>query len=136
MTNSEIQNIGTGISYINSDQVLISDNNLHNLQSDAMHGGGTSDITITHNTFSDFAGVGHPDAIQFWTTGSAVAAHDITISDNTITRGSGAVVQGVFMGGDNASLRVPERHNYRQRHGRHYVQRHRSSEREQRQSRE
>ena len=100
VTNSEIHNIGTGIAYLNSDQVQISNNNLHNTQSDAMHGGGTSDITISHNTFSDFVGQGHPDAIQFWTTGATSIAHDVVISDNTMTRGDGAIFQGVFMGAD------------------------------------
>jgi parallel beta-helix repeat protein len=100
VTNSNIHDIGTGISYINSDHVLISGNSLHGIQSDGMHGGGTSDITISHNTFSDFVGLGHPDAIQFWTTGATSIAHDIVISDNTMTRGTGSIFQGVFMGGD------------------------------------
>ena len=102
VTNSDIHNIGTGISYINSDTVLLSGNKLHNIQSDGMHGGGTSNITITGNTFTDFAPKAgdHPDAIQFWTSGTTTSAHDITITNNIITRGAGAAVQGIFMGNE------------------------------------
>ena len=102
--NSEIHDVGTGISYVNSDTVMIANNNLHNIQSDAMHGGGTSDLTISHNTFTDFAGAGHPDAIQFWAApGATTPAHDIVISDNTMTRGAGATFQGIFMGAGDAA---------------------------------
>ncbi|WP_309605732.1 right-handed parallel beta-helix repeat-containing protein, partial [Phenylobacterium sp.] len=82
VTNSEIHNIGTGISYINSDTVMLSGNKLHNIQSDGMHGGGTSNITITGNTFTDFAPKAgdHPDAIQFWTSGTTASVHDIVVT--------------------------------------------------------
>ena len=102
VTNSDIHNIGTGISYIDSDTVLLSGNKLHNIQSDGMHGGGTSNITITGNTLTDFSPKAgdHPDAIQFWTTATTTSAHDITITNNIITRGAGAAVQGIFMGNE------------------------------------
>ncbi|WP_309606586.1 right-handed parallel beta-helix repeat-containing protein [Phenylobacterium sp.] len=102
VTHSEIHNIGTGISYINSDTVMLSGNKLHNIQSDGMHGGGTSNITITGNTFTDFAPKpgDHPDAIQFWTTGTTASAHDIVVTDNIITRGAGGVMQGIFLGNE------------------------------------
>ena len=102
VTNSDIHNIGTGISYINSDTVMLSGNTLHNIQSDGIHGGGTSNITITGNTFTDFSPKAgdHPDAIQFWTSGTTTSAHDITISNNIITRGAGAAVQGIFLGNE------------------------------------
>ena len=102
VTNSDIHNIGTGISFVNSNTVLLSGNTLHNIQSDGMHGGGTSNITITGNTFTDFSPKAgdHPDAIQFWTSGSTTSAHDITITNNIITRGAGAAVQGIFIGAD------------------------------------
>ena len=99
---SDIHNIGTGISYINSDTVLLSDNRLHNIQSDGMHGGGTSNITITGNTFTDFAPKAgdHPDAIQFWTSGTTASVHDIVVTNNIITRGAGSVIQGIFLGNE------------------------------------
>ena len=102
VTNSDIHNIGTGISYINSDTVMLSGNTLHNIQSDGIHGGGTSNITITGNTFTDFSPKAgdHPDAIQFWTSGTTTSAHDITITNNIITRGAGAAVQGIFLGNE------------------------------------
>ncbi|WP_309604029.1 right-handed parallel beta-helix repeat-containing protein, partial [Phenylobacterium sp.] len=84
------------------DTVMLSGNKLHNIQSDGMHGGGTSNITITGNTFTDFAPKAgdHPDAIQFWTTGTTEPVHDIVVTDNIITRGAGGVMQGIFMGNE------------------------------------
>jgi len=100
---SDIHNIGTGISYVNSDFVQLTNNKIHGIQSDGMHGGGTSDITISGNTFTDFAPKAgdHPDAIQFWTSGTTTSAHDIVITNNVMTRGAGQIFQGVFMGADD-----------------------------------
>ncbi|WP_309604471.1 M10 family metallopeptidase C-terminal domain-containing protein, partial [Phenylobacterium sp.] len=42
----------------------------------------------------------HPDAIQFWTTGTTASAHDIVVTDNIITRGAGSIMQGIFMGNE------------------------------------
>jgi hypothetical protein len=99
---SEIHDLSSGVSFLNSDGVLLANNKVHDTQVDGMHGGGTSHITITGNTFTNFrpqAG-DHADAIQFWTTGTTTAAHDIVVTDNVMTRGAGAVFQGVFMGAD------------------------------------
>ena len=100
--NSEIHDIGTGLSHINSSNVVFSNNKFHDLQADAIHGGGTSNITISGNYFTNFfpkAG-DHPDAIQFWTTGTTTSARDIVVTDNVVVRGEGSVVQGVFIGSE------------------------------------
>ena len=66
-----------------------------------IRGGGTSNITIAHNTFTNqhvnSSDTEHPDAIQFWTSGFNYSSSNITIDDNTITRGAGSAVQGIFM---------------------------------------
>ena len=99
---SEFHNIGTGISHINTSGVVINNNSIHDLQADAIHGGGSSNITISGNQFTNFyPKVGdHPDAIQFWTTYTTVSAHDIVIKDNVFVRGAGDPAQGIFMGNE------------------------------------
>ena len=102
ISNSEIHDIGNGFSHLDSSNVVFSNNSFHDLQADAIHGGGTSNITISGNHFTNFfpkAG-DHPDAIQFWTTNTTAPAHDITVADNIIVRGQGAVVQGIFIGSE------------------------------------
>ena len=104
VTNSEFQQLHYAIQHRDDSGVTISGNSFHDIRMDGIRGGGSSNVTITKNFFTDFypqgqiGGTGdHADAIQFWTTNTTTAAHDITISDNTFVRGAGYVIQGVFM---------------------------------------
>ena len=99
---SEFHNIGTGISHIDTTGVVIDNNSIHDLQADAIHGGGSSNITISGNQFTNFhpRPGDHPDAIQFWTTYTTTSAHDIVIKDNVFVRGAGDPAQGIFMGNE------------------------------------
>jgi Ca2+-binding RTX toxin-like protein len=99
ITNSEFQQLWTGLSHANMQGLTVAGNTFHDIRQDDVHGGGSSFVTITGNSLSSFYPVAgdHSDAIQFWTSGATVSAHDITISDNLIQRGGGAAAQGVFM---------------------------------------
>ncbi|MDB5424877.1 MAG: hypothetical protein JWQ29_2293 [Phenylobacterium sp.] len=99
VTNSEFQQLKNGVTYDTSEHVLVSGNELHDINGDGIHGVGSSWVTITGNMLHDFhsAPGAHSDAIQFWTTGTTTAAHDITVTDNIYLRGSGTAAQGVFM---------------------------------------
>ena len=99
VTNSEFYELYWGINHLDSSRLTFSNNTFHDLRLDGIRGGGSSDITISSNTFRDFYPISgdHPDAIQFWTTGTTASASNITISDNVILRGSGAPPQGVFL---------------------------------------
>jgi Ca2+-binding RTX toxin-like protein len=102
ITNSEIHDLANGINHLNSKNLVFSGNNIHDIRIDGIRGAGSSDITISKNTFTNFrpqAG-DHPDAIQFWTAGTTTAAKNITITDNTFVRGDGAAVQGIFVGNE------------------------------------
>lgn len=96
---SEFQDLGHGISHLNSSLVTIARNEFHHLKVDGVRGGGSSDVTITANLFRDFhpGGADHPDAIQFWTTNTTTIARNIVITDNAFIRGDGAPVQGIFL---------------------------------------
>jgi Ca2+-binding RTX toxin-like protein len=100
--NSEFQELANGIVHSNSDNILIDGNYIHDIGTDGIHGGGTSDITISNNHISDFHTVDgqHPDAIQFWTANTTASVENITITGNLIDRGNGDILQGVFMGNE------------------------------------
>jgi parallel beta-helix repeat protein len=97
ITASDFTQIGSGIAYLNSDDVTLTNNNIHNIQTDGMVGSSTH-MLIQGNTFSTFhPAVGdHPDAIQFFGAADGTPSSDIVISDNVIVRGAGDVYQGIF----------------------------------------
>jgi len=108
VTNSEFHNLANGLSHLDSDHVTIDRNLFHDIKTDAVHGGGSSFVTVTHNVFWNFfrAKKDHPDAIQFWTSNTKESAHDLTIAGNLIMRGAGTPMQGIFMG-DESKGRLP-----------------------------
>lgn len=99
VTNSEFQEFSNGIAHLDSNHLLISGNSIHDLRLDGIRGGGSSNVTITKNFFTDFFRQpgDHPDAIQFWNSNTSVSAHDIVVSENVFTRGDGGPIQGVFI---------------------------------------
>lgn len=99
VANSEFSNFKHGIEILDNTHLSITHNSFHNLRTDGIRGGADSNVLIAQNSFSDFhPAVGdHPDAIQFWTSNTLASAHDITITGNSIIRGSGAPVQGIFL---------------------------------------
>ena len=99
VTGSEFHELANGIGMLDNLGVKLTGNTFHDIRSDGVSGGGTSKLTISGNTFTDFspAAGDHPDAIQLWTKGAKGSAHDIVISDNLITRGEGGVMQGIFL---------------------------------------
>jgi Ca2+-binding RTX toxin-like protein len=103
---SEFQQLSHAIQQLDNTNVSFTGNAFHDIRSDGIRGGGSSNVTITGNTFRDFhPGPGdHPDAIQFWTTNTTTSAHDITITDNVFDRGSGDLVQGIFMADEVTTL--------------------------------
>ena len=99
VTNSKFQELSHGVNHLDSSNVTISDNSFTSMRSDGVLGGGTSNILIARNTFTNFypADGDHPDAIQFWSKNTTVSAQNIVIIDNVITQGVGGLMQGIFM---------------------------------------
>src|SRR3546814_18636009 len=77
----------------------LSGNSFHTMRSDGVRGGGTNDVVISNNYFTDFHPVGadHPDAIQLWTTNTTESARNISITGNVFERGDGDIIQGIFL---------------------------------------
>ena len=102
VNDTQFHDLGTGLRTIDSSFVTISNNRFFDLAGDGFQSTGTSNITITRNHFTNFhtAPGDHPDAIQFFTLNQATPAQNITITDNVIVRGSGDIVQGIFLGNE------------------------------------
>lgn len=98
ITNSEFQELRNAISHLDSDGLNFSNNYFHDLRTDGIRGGGSDNVVIKGNYFTNFQmkDGDHPDAIQFWTTNTTEAAKNIEVSGNIITRGDGDPIQGIF----------------------------------------
>ena len=97
--NSEFQQLYCGLSHLDNDGMVVRGNYFHEIAMDGVRGGGSSNVIIDQNFFTDFQREGsvHPDAIQFWTSNETTSAHDITITNNVISRGDGTAMQGIFI---------------------------------------
>ncbi|WP_293904492.1 right-handed parallel beta-helix repeat-containing protein, partial [Phenylobacterium sp.] len=99
VTNSEFHDLARAMAVGQTDNIKIAGNNVHDLRSDGFDFAEVGHISITGNTFRNFTPTAgdHPDAIQFWTSGTTTASHDINISGNVIARGTGEYTQGIFL---------------------------------------
>lgn len=106
VTNSEFQQVERGLLVSQVNGATVSGNNVHDMRSDGFDFVEVGNVKVTHNTFrdSDPAPGDHPDAIQFWTRGSATASHDILIADNAIFRGEGEDTHGIFMRDESLTM--------------------------------
>lgn len=99
IADSEFHELYWGVGHLDVVGLTITGSSFHDLRMDGIRGGGSSDVLISRNTFTDFKPVtgDHPDAIQFWTSNTTAPARDIVISENVIIRGEGGIMQGIFL---------------------------------------
>ncbi len=97
--NSEFHNLANGVTHLDSNGVQFSGNYFHDIRMDAIRGGGTSNLTVEQNYFTNFRpAVGdHGDAIQVWNSNTTTSAQNILIRENVIVQGEGGAVQGIFV---------------------------------------
>lgn len=99
VTQSDFSHMGSGLGHLSSNGLTFTNNTFHDLGTDGIYGGGSANVVVQGNTFTDFhpaVGV-HPDAIQFWNGSDGTHGNNITIADNVITRGAGDPIQGIFI---------------------------------------
>ncbi len=121
-------NDADGLSILNSDQIKLLNSSFTELKHAAMFGS-TTNIEVVNNKFfgTRFGGVhfadvqhvkvasnhftdfsinpgDHPDAIQFWETGTTKPSRDILIVDNVILQGKGSSAQGIVFGNNVTSF--------------------------------
>ena len=99
VTRSHFSGFWHGLSLLDVESLTIKANEFRAMQTDAIRGGGGSNLLIAENVISEFhpAPGDHPDGIQLWSTHQTVAARNIVIRDNLVVRGAGAPTQGIFI---------------------------------------
>jgi hypothetical protein len=99
LTGSVITGTRYGIGTLANDHVEIIRNEIRDLQTDGIRGGGTDDLLIAENVLGHFTPKEkeHPDAIQLWSTRETEPARRIVIRDNLIVRDGGGIIQGIFV---------------------------------------
>jgi parallel beta-helix repeat protein len=98
VTNSKLEQLNQGIGVNTASNVTISGNEVEHVHFTGLVFAQVDHVTVTGNLIHDVeptAGV-HPDAIQFFTTGTKTASHDIVVADNVIEKGAGDGTQGIF----------------------------------------
>lgn len=96
---SRFEEIGNGIAYLDSSEIVIARNHFSGMSQDAMRGGGVDGLTISGNVGTNFRARqgSHPDFIQLWTTNAKSGNRRVRIIGNLFHRGSGSAPQGIFM---------------------------------------
>ncbi len=106
VASSEFQQLSNAIAHLDSSGIVVSGNSFHDIRIDGVRGGGSSNVIISKNFFTDFYRQpgDHPDAIQFWTTNTTSPGKDIAVTDNVFVRGDGVPAQGVFFKDEGGKL--------------------------------
>jgi pectate lyase len=97
--NSRFEQVGRGLQVGTTTDVLVQNNVFTNIRMDGMDFADVQRVVIDGNKLSNFfaAPGDHPDAIQFWTSGTTRASSDIVIRNNEIFQGEGRGIQGIFL---------------------------------------
>src|SRR5690625_151039 len=84
-----------------STDVVVRDNEFHNIRIDGLRFAAVEDVLIEDNHFHDFVtreGLGdHRDMIQFWTTDTVTPTKNVVIRNNILDSGTGTYTQSIFM---------------------------------------
>lgn len=99
VTGSEFKNLVHGVAFIDNTNVSVTGTSFHDIRSDGIRGGGNSHVDFSTNFFTNFhpRDGEHADAIQFWTTNTAVSESDIRVVGNVFLRGdTGSTIHGIF----------------------------------------
>jgi hypothetical protein len=102
-TGCKFHELNGGAVFQNSTGWNVTGNIFYEISGDGIDFTGGSNYAIANNTFTNFFPTpgSHPDAIQGFTQGSTSAAMGGIITGNTITRGIGYPMQGVFITDDS-----------------------------------
>ncbi|MGD9811840.1 MAG: right-handed parallel beta-helix repeat-containing protein [Sphingobium sp.] len=87
------------LSFLGGDGITLERNELRDLRTDAIRGGGADNLTIRNNVIGNFqpANGDHPDGVQLWSNDQSRPAKNIVIADNLVVRDQGGIIQGVFV---------------------------------------
>jgi uncharacterized coiled-coil protein SlyX len=96
---STFRNLGRGMAIGGVNKVRVLGNTVSDMRSDGFDFAAVTDVKILDNRLRNFfpLGTDHPDAIQFFTSGTTTPSTDIEIARNLIEIGEGKGTQGIFL---------------------------------------
>jgi Ca2+-binding RTX toxin-like protein len=97
---SEFQQVRRAVAMGNSNHVEVLESNFHDIRQGGTLFAESHNVRVSGNRFSNFSisPDDHPDAIQFWETGTTRNSRDVVIMDNIIMQGNGNAMQGIVFG--------------------------------------
>lgn len=105
-SNNTVSNYNFGLAVLESRNIRIADNDIANLQGDAIRLGGVADIIIENNHIHDLFGsdtsINHMDMIQLWSTNAKIVSENVIIRGNILDAGDGVGTQSIFMRNEQA----------------------------------
>ena len=101
VSDNTISHFGTALGILELDGLIVSNNDISQLQHDGIQGAGIRNAEITDNHFHDFFGssqtINHDDMIQIWGTNANSVTANLTISGNFLDAGDSGISQGIFI---------------------------------------
>lgn len=101
---NEVRNFFRGTVMSQSRNLVVRDNDLHDIRMDGMNFAEVVDVVIEGNHIHDFnrsiASTDHADMIQFWTNRTDSPSRNIVIRNNVLNSGAGWFTQSIFMRND------------------------------------
>jgi hypothetical protein len=83
----------------NVENIIVRENDVHDIRSDGMDFVNVQNVLIEDNHFHDFkaayGSADHRDMIQFWTSGTTTPSTDIIIRNNLLDMGEGSYTQSI-----------------------------------------
>jgi len=100
-SNNVVSNYHNGLYMLESNNIVISNNDISQMEADGLRFGGVQNVEISNNYIHDFIGadqkVAHTDLIQFWGSGANSLTQNVVITDNILIGGEGAASQSIFI---------------------------------------
>ncbi|WP_165843969.1 right-handed parallel beta-helix repeat-containing protein [Phenylobacterium kunshanense] len=103
----EIHEFHKGLVLAKSSGLVIKDNEIYDLRTSPITGGGVNDVVIDGNHLHDsnpwrWGEVDHADFIHLWTSETVGQSKNITITNNVLEQGDGEAILGIYLD-DNAN---------------------------------
>ncbi len=102
VSDNEVTDYQRGVTVLSSDQVLVADNDIHDLRGTPFRSNGSHNVTVEGNEFTNFnpinfGGYGdHGDFIHFWEGSIDEPITNLVVRDNFFHQGEGNIILGII----------------------------------------
>lgn len=105
----DIHHFHKGIALVESSNLVIRNNDIHDLRTSSIVGGGLNDVVIDGNHMWNsnpfrWGSIDHGDFIHIWTTTDVGQSSNLTITNNVIEQGTGEALLGIYLDDNRNAL--------------------------------